>query len=471
MSFCSFEFIYLFLPLVLAGYFAVGAWGNARLAKAWLVLGSLFFYGWFEPWYLWIILTSIAGNFTLVRLLAWSGFSNWQRHALCVLAICFNLGLLGYYKYFGFLADTVKTLFDLHFVITRVVLPLGISFFTFQQITCVVDAYRAPPGERKHYCLLDYGLFVTFFPQLVAGPIVHHEEMMPQFEHTDAVRPDGFNLAAGLYIFAIGLFKKLVLADFFAIWVTNGYEGIACMTFWQAWIVGAAYMFQMYFDFSGYSDMAMGLGRMFNIRLPANFNSPLKSVSIQDFWKRWHMTLGRFLMQYLYFPFGGSRRGESRACLNLFLVFAICGLWHGASWLYVLWGVINGVAMVIHRVWQKRGFAMPRVCGWFIMTFFFIITLVFVRAVTWERCMSVFHSMFLSTDFRWSAVARVTGSGDWQPVAFLLGAWILVLAFRNSVKQYDAFRPTRLRLAATIALLIISVLHLSRISPFIYFNF
>jgi len=229
-------------------------------------------------------------------------------------------------------------------------------------------------------------------------------------------------------------------------------------------------MFQLYFDFSGYSDMALGLGRMFNIRLPINFNSPLKAVSIQDFWKRWHITLGRFLMQYIYFPLGGSRLGESRACLNLFIVFALCGVWHGASWLYITWGVINGVAMVAHRVWQKRGLAMPAVCGWFIMTFFFIITLVFVRSGTWDVCRRMFRAMFLSNDFRWAAVERVAG-GAWQPIVYLLGAWVLVLAFRNAIEQNETFRPTRLRCIATVALLIVSVLHLSRISPFIYFNF
>ena len=469
MLFCSFEFLYLFLPLMLAGYFAIGKFYGARPAKAWLVLGSLFFYGWFKPWYLLVIFASILGNFFVVRGLVHLPLTPRKRHALCVLGVVFNLGLLGYFKYYDFAAHTIASLAGLKFVARGIVLPLGISFFTFQQIICVVDAFREPPEKRKSYNLLDYFLFVTFFPQLTAGPIVHHAEMMPQFEQPENARPNGFNLAAGLHLFAMGLFKKIVIADFFAQWVSAGYANPSQLAFWSAWVVGAAYMFQIYFDFSAYSDMAVGVGQMFNIRLPVNFNSPLKAVSIQDFWKRWHITLGRFLMQYVYFPLGGSRLGEARACLNLFLVFVICGFWHGASWLYLAWGFINGVAMVAHRLWQKAGLAMPRACGWLIMTFFFITTLVFVRSGTWDVCEPMFRAMFTSNDFSWGEVARIA-DGKWKPL-WLLGAWVLVLAFRNAIEQNETFQPTRWRLVATVALLVISVLHLSRISPFIYFNF
>lgn len=469
MLFCSVEFLFVFLPVVMAGYYLLGARAGMKAAKAWLVAASFLFYGWNEPWYLLVISSSVAVNYLVVHLLG-ADRPAWQRRLLCLGGVVFNLGLLGYFKYSAFLVETTAQLIGAEWFIRRVALPLGISFFTFQQISCVVDLFREPPADRKHYSLLDYLLFVTFFPQLVAGPIVHHEEMMPQFEKPGAARPDDWNLACGLHLFAIGLFKKLVLADFFAIWSDTAYA-MNSLNFWQAWTGATAYMFQLYFDFSAYSDMAIGLGRMFNIRLPVNFNSPLKSTSIQDFWQRWHMTLGRFLMTYLYFPLGGSRRGNARAYLNLFIVFLLCGVWHGASWLFIIWGVLNGLGMVLHRFWKRRNLAMPPVLGWCCMTFFFLTSLVLVRSPTWERATSMLHAMFSPVRLAdLPTIERILGGSPWQAL-LLLAAWVLVLACPNSIQLNDNFQPSRKLVLFTALLLILSVLHLSRISPFIYFNF
>jgi len=350
MLFNSYIFVFAFLPLTLIIFLLLGSASRQRLATAWLVAASLFFYGWWNPAYLSLIVPSMVVNFLLGLLLA--DGKRTQRRLLLGLGVAANLALLGYFKYANFAVDNLNLLLAQPIELSPIVLPLAISFFTFQQIAYLVDAYR---GEIREVSFPNYCLFVTFFPQLIAGPIVHHKEMMPQFENGFA-RFRQSNLAVGLTIFTIGLFKKIVIADGIAEFSTPVFNAAAAgtpLTLLEAWFGALAYTFQLYFDFSGYSDMAIGLARLFGIRLPLNFFSPYKSRNIITFWRRWHITLSRFLRDYLYIPLGGNRKGHARRHLNLLATMLLGGLWHGAGWTFVIWGGLHGLYLVLNHLWQR----------------------------------------------------------------------------------------------------------------------
>jgi len=353
--FNSYIFIFLFLPVTLAGFFLIGKRQHHRVAIAWLVACSLFFYGWWNPAYLGLILVSILFNYAIGVVLGGQGP---HRKASLVAGVVLNLGLLGYFKYANFFVDTVNEVTGTDFHLSVIVLPLAISFFTFQQIAYLVDAWR---GETREYNFLHYCLFVTFFPQLIAGPIVHHREMLPQFARDVIYRFSQRDFIVGFTIFSLGLFKKVVLADGISVFanpVFGAAEAGIPLSIIEAWGGALAYTLQIYFDFSGYSDMAIGLGRMFGIRLPLNFHSPLKAVNIIEFWHRWHMTLSRFLRDYLYIPLGGNRRGPRRRYINLMITMLLGGLWHGAGWTFVVWGAAHGLALALNHGWHAARRAM-----------------------------------------------------------------------------------------------------------------
>ncbi|NND55101.1 MAG: MBOAT family protein [Gammaproteobacteria bacterium] len=350
MIFSSPEFLFAFLPLTLLGFVLLAQ--RIRLALGWLVACSLFFYGWWEPMYLLLLGGSVVGNFALARAMA-------RRPALSkmllIIGVSANLAAIGWFKYAGFLADNLSELFGLSSGSLDIVLPLAISFFTFQQIAFLVDCYR---GIAREYNLLDYTLFVCFFPQLIAGPIVHHKDVIPQFAALRGQDYDVDNLRVGLTVLLIGLFKKVVIADGLAEIATPVFAAADAgntVTPAAAWLGALCYTFQLYFDFSGYSDMAIGAARMFGIRLPENFNSPYKSRSIIDFWRRWHITLSRFLQEYLYIPLGGNRKGPARRMINLMITMLLGGLWHGAGWTFVFWGGLHGIYLMINHGWRSYG--------------------------------------------------------------------------------------------------------------------
>jgi D-alanyl-lipoteichoic acid acyltransferase DltB (MBOAT superfamily) len=336
MLFNSAEFLFFFLPLLLFAFFRLGR-HNRRLAAFWLTAGSLFFYGWWNPAYLGLLLSSIVFNYLVGYTIArGDDIGSSRRKRLLALGITVDLALLGYYKYANFFVDSVNAAFGTNYAILEIVLPLGISFFTFTQIAFLVDAAR---GEAKEFDFVHYSLFVTYFPHLIAGPVLHHKEMMPQFGQASTYRFSHEHLTVGLTVFAIGLFKKVVLADGVAPFASSVFaaaERGEVLGLFQAWGGTLAYSLQLYFDFSGYSDMAIGLSYMIGVRLPINFNSPYKSVNIADFWRRWHMTLSRFLRDYLYIPLGGNRKGSVRRYVNLMTTMLLGGLWHGAGWTFVL---------------------------------------------------------------------------------------------------------------------------------------
>jgi alginate O-acetyltransferase complex protein AlgI len=350
MLFNSYQFIFLFLPITLWIFFKIGNRGHHKIAISWLVGASLFFYAWWNPAYLALMLASILFNYA-VGISVGGNNNKSQKKLVLILGIVSNLALLGYYKYANFFVDNLNVFFENQVNINDIILPLAISFFTFQQITYIVDAYK---GETREYNFLHYCLFVTFFPQLIAGPIVHHKEMLPQFARELIYKFNNRSFIVGLTIFFIGLAKKVVLADSISVYATpvfSAAENETTLTIFEAWGGVLAYTFQIYFDFSGYSDMAIGTARMFGIRLPINFNSPYKAGNIIDFWKRWHMTLSRFLREYVYIPLGGNRLGSFRRYQNLIATMLLGGLWHGAGWTFIIWGALHGLYLGINHYW------------------------------------------------------------------------------------------------------------------------
>jgi D-alanyl-lipoteichoic acid acyltransferase DltB (MBOAT superfamily) len=460
MLFNSYEFIFLFLPLSFFIYFYLLQQRLIIGAKGFLVFASLFFYSWWNVAYLPIILSSMLFNYIIGNTLN----DNLQhikmhRKTLLAIGISANLALLGYFKYSDFFIKNFNVVFDTSIPLLHVMLPLAISFFTFQQIAYLVDSYRA---ETKEYDFLNYALFVTFFPQLIAGPIVHHSEMMPQFASKWNLVKKYKNIAAGLFIFCIGLFKKVVIADTFALWATNGFDIAQTLNMIEAWATSLSYTFQLYFDFSGYTDMAIGAALLFNIRLPINFNSPYKALSIQDFWRRWHITLSRFLKEYIYIPLGGNRKGALRTYSNLLATFILGGIWHGAGWTFVFWGFLHGLALVIHRAWQSIGFKLPKVFAWFITFNFINISWVFFRAKEWDDALKVLDGMFFG------AFSLDIAS---QTLLWILLAFVVVLAFINSFELHQRFKLSYKNLLLTLILLYLALERLSSFSEFLYFNF
>ncbi len=358
MLFNSYGFIFLFLPIVLLGFFRLARFNHAY-AAAWLAISSLFFYGYWNPAYVGLLLGSIVCNYAFGMWIAKAGVQHAtarKKHVL-VAAITANLLLLGYYKYANFFLASANSLAGSHLSIGNVILPLGISFFTFTQIAFLVDTYQ---GKVKEYNFVHYVLFVTYFPHLIAGPVLHHKDMMPQFARASTYRINWDHVATGLLLFTLGLCKKVLWADSLAPFATAIFDGAqhgmtigTLPTIYEAWCGALAYTLQIYFDFSGYTDMALGIALMFGIRLPINFNSPYKATSIIEFWRRWHITLSTFLRDYLYIPLGGNRNGKLRRYINLFATMLLGGLWHGAGWTFVVWGALHGAYLTLNHLWRE----------------------------------------------------------------------------------------------------------------------
>ena len=405
MLFNSPIYIFVFLPLVAIIYFSLNHRRLVVAGKAWLVLSSLFFYGYWESIYLLLIISSMLINFALGTALHRSKNTIVKRHShptrktVLIAGIAFNIGLLAYFKYADFFIDNINWLTGYNFRLFDLALPLAISFFTFQQIAYLVDCYQQ---DTQEYDFLSYCLFVSFFPQLIAGPIVHHHQMMPQFTRVKNKLVRWNHILTGTIIFSVGLFKKVVIADTFAQWANAGFDGGGDLSFLAAWGASFSYTFQLYYDFSGYSDMAIGAALLFNIHLPINFNSPYKALSIRDFWRRWHMTLSSWLRDYVYIPLGGNKRGHLITYVNLFITFLLGGLWHGAGWTFVIWGAMHGLALATHRLWEELGFRMPRLLAWCCTIFFINLTWVFFRAEDIESARLIVHSMFSLNDLGFS---------------------------------------------------------------------
>ncbi len=451
MLFNSLEFIFLFLPITLFVFFHIGNLGKYRLAIAFLVAASLFFYGWWNPPYLILIIFSLIFNYFVGSALSQEGKIYLSKKLILTIGVGVNLALIGYFKYANFFLSNVSNLLETTFNIandfnlTNIILPLAISFFTFQQIAYLVDAYK---GETKEYNFLDYCLFVTFFPQLIAGPIVHHKEVMPQFADKSTYRFNPENMAVGITIFSLGLFKKVVFADNIAVYATPVFNAALQGTspnFMEAWIAALSYTLQLYFDFSGYSDMAIGIARMFGIKLPINFNSPYKAISISDFWRRWHITLSNFLRDYLYIPLGGSRKGEFRRNFNLLITMLLGGLWHGAGWTFVLWGGLHGIYLIINHQWRSlRKFLghdlkntnwLDKGFGWLLTFFAVVISWVLFRAGNINVAFSVLKGMFGLNGI------SIPESLSIKSILWIISLLIFAWFFPNSQQLMQGYNP------------------------------
>jgi alginate O-acetyltransferase complex protein AlgI len=490
MLFNSPQFIFFFLPVTFIVYTLLDRRGLGFAARLWLVASSIFFYGWWNIAYLPLLVGSVLVNFGIGTQLnsATTRHKHAYRKALLAAGIAANLALLAYFKYADFLIGNLNTLVDSDYSLPKIVLPLAISFFTFQQIAYLVDNYHT---EAREQSFVNYALFISFFPQLIAGPIVHHKEMMPQFGFRPGMQQRYRNISLGLFIFSIGLFKKAILADTFAQWATLGFDEKSTLGFLEAWITSFSYTFQLYFDFSGYTDMAIGAALLFNIKLPINFNSPYKALTIQDFWRRWHITLSRFLRDYLYIPLGGNRYSQWRTCINLMITFILGGLWHGAGWMFVCWGALHGAALVIHRLWQKLGYKLPTVLGWALTFNFVNFAWIFFRAKDMGDALKVIQAMlsvspgpivgqlFQLRDALLQArpldlliPAKIILAP--ASITWLVAGLVIVLLFRNSCER--EYGETHVRALAPIGYAFVACAAaaatlMTTYSEFIYFNF
>lgn len=477
MLFNSYVFILAFLPVTLIGYFLLGKLpARLPLNKLFLTIMSFVFYGYNNPSYVPIILGSILVNYVLSQMMLVSE-KKAVRLPLMLLGLGLNLGVLFYFKYYDFFVENLNAALKTNFTLLHLMLPLGISFFTFQQLSYVIDSYKK---TVPRYNLLDYALFVTFFPQLIAGPIVLHSEVVPQFADEKNRHFNFDNFAPGLYGFALGMFKKVVVADTFAVAVQAGFDAAQSLNMAEAWFVAIGYALQLYFDFSGYCDMATGIGLMFNIQIPINFNSPYKSLNIREFWQRWHITLSRFLTTYIYFPLGGSRKGTVRTCLNLMIVFLASGLWHGAGWLFLLWGLMHGAASVLYRIFRKQYDALHPALQWLMTFIFIVIAWVFFRATSLADAIAILRSMFMMEfgPLRSEITSAFALPGNFHPgynAIYMLAWYVLSLAaclgMSNAYEKTMRFKPTLGRAVLTVVLIVYCTLCLSRVSVFLYFNF
>ena len=503
MLFNSYIFIFIFFPTVIIMYYVFIKTNRRRLSKFWLVLCSFFFYSWWNYKYIILLVGSILANYFFSSMI-WRFRSlmtstsipdttspapfhsrldrivfflhrrlsfNYKR--VLFLGILFNVSFLFFFKYADFFITNVNYISGESFSLLRIALPLGISFFTLQQIAFLIDASR---GEVEDTGLLNYSLFVSFFPQLVAGPIVHHKEMMPQFLSDDSHRFSHRSFFSGLYIFSIGLFKKVVIADTFSSWSIAGFDHPVSLTFFSSWSVILSYSLQLYFDFSAYSDMAIGLGRMLNIELPINFNSPYKALSLQDFWRRWHMTLSRWIRDYIYFPLGGSRQSNFRTYINLLITFTICGIWHGAGWTFVFWGLLHGLGLVLNRMWRLLGIRLPKLVAWFVTFLFVSLGWVLFRSSSMHDAFRVYKAALGLNGFSFSRPSFDPIVGPFMIDFLMLFSFLFCFSFiaiflKNSISFSERFRPSLRSAVAISTMFLFSLSYFSNTSEFLYFNF
>ncbi len=494
MLFNSYIFIFLFLPITLIVFFTLGKFKLIYAAKLWLLVCSLFFYGYWNPPYLILMIISIIFNHQMGRVIGLLPLKSKQATILLWIGLTINLIFIGYYKYANFFLVTVNDLFASNIIFNEIILPLGISFYTFTQMAYLVDAYRGEIQGETNYDLITYSLFVVFFPQLVAGPILRHDELIPQLHKLKSFVFSHKNFAYGLTLFSLGFSKKVLIADNISPWVATVFNHPNEITFIEAWVGALSYTFQLYFDFSGYSDMAIGLGLMFNIKLPINFNSPYKANSISDFWRRWHITLSNLLRDYLYIPLGGNRKGTVRQYLNLLTTMLLGGLWHGAGWNYVLWGGLHGIYLSINHWWRKFKQPLPSFLGWIITFIAVIFSWVLFRAKNLHEGAEIIETMIgingivlpgepsgklaILTSFgielkRWNQL-------DYLPLAYgskaksillLIGLTFCVKLLPNTQDLLEKFKPNwwwamGVGLSASLCLL-----SLNRVSEFLYFQF
>ena len=470
MLFNSYEFILLYLPITLILYYQLAKRISNSAAKNFLIFASLCFYSYWDVRNLPILLTSILVNYLFGHFLS----KNRSKKILTV-GVAFNLLFLGYFKYTDFVLQNLNMLAGTSFELQNIVLPLGVSFFTFTQTAYLVDVYR---GETKEYTKSDYLLFVTIFPHLIAGPILYHKDMIPQFSVAENYKLNYKNITYGIVWFTIGLFKKVVIADKLAVWANQVFNNTTNLTMLDAWGASLAYSLQLYFDFSGYSEMAIGLGLLFNYNLPLNFNLPYRATSIIDFWRRWHMTLSAFLKNYLYIPLGGNRCNYHMR--NILITMFLGGLWHGAGWTFIFWGVLHGIFICINHLWRKTKIQLPKLVSW-LLTFNAVnIAWIFFRANSFESAMNIVEAMF---DVNRFVVPHSNGLGKYIEAfkngvdilfstrelgVIILCLWIAMVSHKKeSIEKANVFVMAMI----IVGMFLYAFFDMSKASEFLYFQF
>ena len=459
----------MFLPLTLIFYYGLARIFNANIAKYFLIFASLIFYSYWDIKNVPVLFVSILVNYVIAHFL-----EKKRKKLLLALGVAFNIIYLGYFKYTDFIISNIDVLLGMNIPLYHITLPLGISFFTFTQTAYLVDVYR---GETKEYSKSDYLLFVTIFPHLIAGPILYHKDMIPQFSKLDNYKLNYKNLYNGILWFIIGMFKKVIIADKLAVYANNAFNNVDKLTMLDAWGGSLAYTLQLYFDFCGYSEMAMGLGLMLNYNLPLNFNLPYRACSIIDFWRRWHMTLSAFLKNYLYIPLGGNRYGHHMR--NIMATMLLGGLWHGAGWTFVMWGGTHGAFICINHLWRKTNIKLPRFLCW-LLTFNAVnLAWIFFRADSFSQATNFIAKL---VDFnllyapRSSSVAKYIPAFDSQYGIFNLHILLTILGFLLlSVLVLDKSKLEKLNdyvLATGLSIVAIYLIaSMGRVSEFLYFQF
>lgn len=476
MSFSTYEFIFFFLPMILCIYYTLDRTAEIKRYKIRtlvLIMASSLFIATSGMLGIIFILISAIVNYILLQLIRIKG-----NRTIMFLGVFFNIFFLGYFKYYNFFIENINTLFCTNYEFHSTILPLGISFYTFQQILLMAEYSKS---EKKKIGFGEYLAGIMFFPRVVSGPIVSLQDMQQQWKQIKK-KIDYKNLSRGLYLFCIGLFKKVVIADTLVYIVENGYQITDNINFWQAWCTSICYTMQIYFDFSGYSDMAIGTAKTLGIELPINFNSPYHAHSITEFWHRWHITLSKALSTLIYIPLGGNRKGKIRTCINLMVTFLVSGLWHGASWNFILWGGIHGIFMVVEKLADKWIAKVPIVIRR-IITFLIVNWLwVLFRAKSMNQALKVYKGM-LSDPQNSSIIGSLSVLSNDGIIPFPDTIWalylmlIIILLFllivkrKNSNVMYGEFTPNYKTMSFAVILFVISVVHLSRLSSFVYVNF
>ena len=488
MLFNSYIFIFTFLPLCVLGFYLLKD-RNTDAAKTWLIAFSLWFYGYFDLYYLAIMIGSVAVNYALYRFIC----ATQKKKQILAVGVAANIAVLFYFKYYDFFAQNINAIFKSNIAMKNILLPLGISFFTFQQISFLHDAYD---GQVNNVSFVDYALFITFFPQLIAGPIVTAKEMLPQFARIKESRFDIEKFAGGVFIFVSGLAKKVLIADVLGRAVDFGYENTDILSRPDALIVILFYTLQLYFDFSGYCDMAVGIGRLFGFDIAINFNSPYKAGNIIEFWKRWHITLSRFFTRNIYIPLGGNRKGKIRMYINLFIVFFLSGLWHGAGWNFILWGCMHGVLYVITRALTNKKEkneviktdAKRIVC--ILLTFIFVsIAWVFFRANDITQAILVLKRVMIGDMTVSYDMAQLFNKGEFWYILKVLhlsnlsfGRYIVMAGYALICPIMVFFAPNTHEMCAKMkfapihaiicgVMFVWCIVSLSGVGTFLYFNF
>ena len=472
MSFASYPFLLVALPAALIVYYALARRGR-RAQNAWLLIASLAMYGYANLIYLPILIGSIAINYAFARAIPSRPAASRRLYAW---GAAWNLALLGFFKYYGFFADRLAPALAGDVTLTKLVLPLGISFYTIRQILLLRDV-RA--GDARVGGFLEYALFVSCFPAVASGPIARYGDLAPQFADAERGKPDFDRIARGIYGFGIGLFKKAVIADTLAPFADAAF-GAGVLPLPAGWLAMIAYAMQIYFDFSGYADMALGIGGMLGLDLPRNFDAPYRSASISEFWRRWHITLGAALRDLVYIPLGGNRKGRLREAANLWITFLLSGIWHGATLPFAVWGALHGAFAAVERALREPIERIPRalrVAGTFLLVSALWIPF---RAETLSDALDLFRSLvnFKDLSFRAVGTLAMDGIADFSYVANALYASALVCALAiharygaDSSERVRRFCPNRRSMAAATLYFIIAIVHLSREGAFIYFGF